>query len=197
MKEENIDERIERVIRSVSTKKKDMAMWSTENAKMKLRKRRIINFGISAAASVAVFAIVGICYLTFYWKESGPTSDLSPSPLSYEYGSIQPSPEYSNDTTDIEAVKSLINTGKYEDAFDAIEAIEGDTIINYTIPEDRKQQIRMLHYLRKYELEWLKIETLIKLNKKTEAIDLLNQYVKKEGAHKINAQQLLENLNDE
>lgn len=196
MKEENVDERIERVIRSVAAKKKDMAMWNTENAKIKLRNKQIRIFGLSAVASVAIIAVVGIWYLTFYWKESGPKQDLSPSYVSYEYSAKQPSYDYSSEDSDIIAVESLIDSKRYEEALEAIEAILADTIIDSKLPMERKNQIRMLQEDKAYELEWIKIQTLIKLNRKTEALDLLTNYVEMSGPNQIKAKELMDELNN-
>lgn len=196
MKEEKIDERIERVIKSVATKKKDMAMWDTENEEMKLQNRRKRNFGLSVAASVTVLAVVGSTYLIFYWKESGPSSDLSLSNASYEYSAKQPSFDYSSESSDIKAIESLIDSERYEEALEAIEAILADTIIDSKLPIERKKQIRILQEDRAYELEWIKIQTLIKLNRKAEALDLLNLYVEKAGSNQYLAKQLQKDLNN-
>ena len=194
--EENIDERIERVLRSVAAKKEDMTIWSTEKTKRELRYRRIRNFGVSAAASVAVLVGVGSWYMIFYWKEAGQTSDLSPSPMSYEYSPKQYSSNYKGDSSDIESVESLIESERYEDALDAIEAILVDTLIDPTLSLERKREIMVFQEDKAYALEWIKIQALIKLNRKADALDLLNHYVEISGSNQNKAKELIDELNN-
>ena len=196
MNEENIDERIERVIKSVAAKKENLTIWNSENAKRELRYRRMRNFQVSAAASVAVLVGVGTWYMLFYWKEAGPSSDLSPSQISYEYSPKQDSSDYIGESSEIEAVESLIKSERYEDALEAIEAILVDTLIDPTLPLERKKQIMVFHKNRAYALDWIKIQTLIKLNRKTEALDLLNHYVEISGPNQNKAKELIKELNN-
>ena len=195
MNEENIDERIERVIKSVASKKEDMIIWNTEKAKRELRNRRMRNFRVTAAASVAVLVGIGTCYMIFFWKEAGPSSDLSPSQISYEYSPKQDSSNYIDESSEIEAVESMIKSERYEDALEAIEAILADTLIDPTLSLERKKQIRGFHEEKAYALEWIKIQTLIKLNRKTEALDLLNHYVRIYGPNQFLAKELMDELN--
>ncbi len=48
--------------------------------------------------------------------------------------------------------------------------------------------------VRQYELEWFKINVLVNLDKYDEAINLLTEYVKKEGQYQADARLLLEKL---
>lgn len=196
MNEENIDERIERVIKSVAAKKEDMAIWNSENAKRELRYRRMRNFQVSAAASVAVLVGVGTWYMLFYWKEAGQTSDLSPSQISYEYSPKQDSSDYIGESSEIEAVESLIKSERYKDALEAIEAMLVDTLIDPTLPLERKRQIRVFLEDKAYTLEWIRIQTLIKLNRNIDALDLLRHYVEIPGPNQIKAKELINELNN-
>ena len=196
MNEENIDERIERVIKSVASKKEDMTIWNTEKAKRELRYRRMRNFRVTAVASVAVLVGVGTCYMIFYWKEPGSSSNLSPSPISYEYSPKQDAANYIDGSSEIEAVETLIKSERYEDALEAIEAMLADTLIDPTLPLERKRQIRVFLEDKAYELDWIKIQTLIKLNRKTEALDLLRHYVEISGSNQNKAKELIDELNN-
>ena len=188
---DNIDKRIERVVRSVATKKELMAIWNTEKEKRNSQNRQIRKFAVKAAASIVIIVGVGMGVMIFYWKEPGPASQLT-----YEYSAKQLSSDYSSESFDIETVESLLESERYEDALEEIEAIMADTIIDPMLPLENKKRIRILLEDRAYELEWIKIRTLIMLDRKNDAVDLLNLYVEKAGPNQYLAKQLQKDLNN-
>lgn len=186
MKEEDIDSRIQRVIESVSSKKKAICQWESERiaseVQRKVATKRWRTYGISAAASVVVCAIGIGLYLN------------RPGEQSFEVTSSVPA--YRGSSTDIEEIKALIDSRKYQDAIQAIDATMADTIIDTAYPEDRKEYLRCFNRSREYELTWLKIKVLVKLDKNHEAISLLETFVQNEGTHQIESRKLLEKLQE-
>ncbi len=189
-KEENIDDRIERVTKSVAAKKKALEIWEQEAEKQPNNTKRTILLGISVAASVTIISIIGINYFSIDTHTPEDSSFVS-----YEYSALQPSSQNNGQDYDIEAVKVLMDSEKYGDAIEAIDAIMADTLIDPALSLEKMKEIRMLHKSRTYELEWLKIQSLIRLNKNVEAEKLLKEYSKIEGQHQKEAQEILNNSN--
>ena len=88
----------------------------------------------------------------------------------------------------------MIDSAKYEAALQAIDATLADTVIDPSFSSERQDYLRSINANREYELTWLKVNVLIKSGKKTEAIPLLKEYVKKDGEHIKEAQTLLNDL---
>lgn len=188
--DENIDERIERVTRSVASKKKDIESWQREAEKKKKNSKRSLLIGVSAAASVAILAGVGIHYITI--TEDSPQND---EPITYEYGAKQSSMIFRGGSDDSESIiEKMIELEEYDEALKGIEAFMGDTVIDSSLPQERQEYIRTLQELRAYKLEWLKIQTLLKLKRNDEAVELLQIYSLKDGENQKEAQELLKEL---
>lgn len=182
MKEDNIDKRIERIAESVGSKKAAMRQWEAEwisdELKRKVAAKRWHTYGISAAASIVL--ICGISFGLFINRGGNN-----------EYGDTSTAPVYRGGSCNIAEIQSMIDSAKYEEALQAIDVTLADTVIDSSFTSDRQDYLRSLNANREYELIWLKINVLIKSEKKTEAIPLLEEYVKVEGEHQKEAQILL------
>lgn len=185
MKEDNIDNRIERIAESVGSKKAAMRLWETDRVsdelKRKVAAKRWRTYGISAAASVVVICGVGLGI--FLNRDRGN-----------DYGVTSTAPVYRGGSCDIVEIQAMIDSAKYEEALQAIDVTLADTLIDPSFTSERQDYLRSVNANREYELIWLKINVLIKSGKKTEAIPLLNEYVKVEGEHQKEAQTLLNDL---
>ena len=185
MKEENLDNRIERVIESVGSKKAAMRQWESEyeaGGKMhKVAAKRWRIYGISAAASIALICGIGI---SLYLDRPGEM----------ERGETTTAPVYRGGAADVAEIQAMMDSAKYETALLAIEATMADTLIDPSVTPERQEYLRSLNASREYELNWLKINALVKSGKKGEAITLLKVYVKIDGNHRQEAQTLLNNL---
>lgn len=185
MKEENIDSRIERAIKDLASKKAQMAQWETEckqeelRRSLSLRKRRI--YYMSVAASVVVIVFVGIG-MYFNNTVSGPKPEIPAAPV-YRGGSV-----------DMDEIEGMMDSAKYEEAIKAIDITLTDTIIDKSLPVEQQNYIRELQKQQSYDITWLKIQCLLKVGKKDEAVTLLRNYAGEDGTHKSEAQQLLEDL---
>lgn len=185
MKEEDIDKRIERVVESVASKKAAMRQWESERIASEMYRKfatkRWRAYGISAAASVVVICGVGLGI----FLNRGVDNDL---------GVSSSAPVYRGGNCDISEIKAMIDSAHYEKALQAIESTMADTIIDSTYPEERQEYIRCVNKNQGYELTWLKIQVLVKLDKKQEAMVLLGKYIKTEGSHQAEAQGLFEKM---
>lgn len=185
MKEEDIDKRIERVIESVASKKAAMSQWESDRissemqSKVATKRRRI--YGISAAASVVVICGVG---LGIFLNRSGDN----------DYGVTSTAPVYRGGSCDISEIQSMIDSDKYVEALQAIEATMADTVIDPSFTSERKEYLRNVNNNREYELTWLEIDILVKTEKYEEAITLLKEYVNTDGIHQEEAKHLLHKL---
>lgn len=199
MKEDNIDERIERVIRSVAAKKKDINMWESERTNFgsgnsALKKRWII----SSAAAAVLITLVGVSYLRHVTYSN--ERELSRS-MSEDEGDLESivdiyygNPVFRGGERDITEIEIMIKECQYEDALLAINTALADTVIDAEMSQERYDYQRNLIDLQNYELTWLKITTLLKLGKTEEAVALLKDYVNETGDHQIDAQNLLNKL---
>lgn len=190
----SIDNRIERVIKSVGAKKAAMGRWESERIAEEERRRILVKrwrtYGISAAASVAVICVAGLgIYMSQYMNQSVDSCPPSMSPM---YPSA--SPMYRGGSRDISEIQEMIATGQYDEALHAIEVTLADTIIDPTYPEERQEHLRSLNANQAYELTWLKIKALVKSDNTAKAIALLKEYVDQEGAHQEAAKDLLRKL---
>lgn len=181
MKEEELDNLIEKAINSVASKKADMAQWDMDNRRRMLARKRWRIYGISAAASAVV--IIGVGISIFLNRESGN-----------EYGITSTTPIYRGGSCDISEIQAMIDSLHYEMALQAIDVTLADTLIDPSYTSERQDYLRSLNANREYELIWLKINALAKSGKTTEAIPLLEEYVKKDGEHLKEAQTLLNDL---
>lgn len=185
MKEENIDKRIERVVESVGSKKAAMRQWESNRvsneAKRKVAAKRWRTYGISAAASVVVIFCVG---LGIFLNRGGDN----------DYGVTSSAPIYRGGSCDISEIRAMIDAENYAEAWQAIDVTMADTVIDPSFTSERQEYLRSLNENRNYELEWLKIDILIKTKKTDEAISLLKEYVKSDGVHQAEAKELLNKL---
>lgn len=185
MKEDNIDKRIERVVESVGSKKVAMHQWEADRVsdelKRKVAAKRWRTYGISAAASVVVICGVGLGI--FLNRDRGN-----------DYGVTSAVPVYRGGSCDIAEIQAMIDSSKYEMALQAIDVTLADTAIDPSFTSERQNYLRSLNTNREYELTWLKINVLVKSQKKAEAIMLLEEYVETEGEHQKNAQTILNDL---
>ena len=174
MKEDDIDKRIERVAESVGSKKAAMRQWEADRVsdelKRKVATKRWRTYGFSAAASIVLICGIGF---GFFINRGGDN----------DYGVTSSAPVYRGGSCDIVEIQAMIDSAKYEAALQAIDATLADT-----------DYLRSINANREYELTWLKVNVLIKSGKKTEAIPLLKEYVKKDGEHIKEAQTLLNDL---
>lgn len=186
MKEDNIDNRIERAINSVASKKAAMAQWEKEYLEMYTRKKaaakRMRIYGFSAAASVILLISIG--FGVYYHKTDSAMSDNPNfSGIVYRGGSA-----------DMEVIANLINEKNYVEALAKINVLMADTVTDPDMLPERRNYLREVQSVRQYELEWFKINVLVNLDKYDEAINLLTEYVKKEGQYQADARLLLEKL---
>lgn len=203
MKEEDIDSRIERVVRSVAAKRAAMRRWEAQGLKPKIdrcaacaapavvaapapaaakpsRKWRL--WVVSAAASVIVILGVGI---SLYIGRGGD-ADVMPS--------AAPPAVYRGGSADIQNIQAMIDNGRYDEALQAIEVTRADTAINPSYTPERQEYLRSLNANRDYELEWLRIGVLVKSGRKEAAVAGLREYVKTDGEHRHEAETLLNEL---
>ena len=185
MKEEDIDNRIERVVESVASKKVAMRQWESDRISSEMQRKvaakRWRIYGISAAASVVVICGVG---LGIFLNRGGDN----------DYGVTSTVPVYRGGSCDISEIQSMIDSDKHEEALQAIEAAMADTVIDPSFTSERKEYLRNVNNNREYELTWLKIDILVRTEKHEEAITLLKEYVNTAGIHQEEAKKLLHKL---
>lgn len=185
MKEENIDNRIERAIESVGSKKASMRQWESERIasemQHKVAAKRWRAYGISVAASVAVICGVGV---GIFMNRGGDN----------DYGVTSTAPVYRGGSCDISEIQAMIDAANYVEALQTIDATMADTVIDPSYTLERQEYLRSLNNNREYELTWLKIDVLVKTHKNQEAITLLEEYVKSDGVHQTKAKELLHKL---
>lgn len=185
MKEENIDNRIERIIESVGSKKAAMSQWESErittDMKRKIVAKRWRTYGISAAASIVVVCGIGF---SIYFNRT----------VDGDFGVSSSTPIYRGGSCDISEIQSMIDSAYYDKALQAIDVTLADTLIDASFTEERKEYLRNLNANRDYELIWLKIDVLVKSKKTAGAVSLLKEYVDREGAHQDEAKSLLHDL---
>lgn len=185
MKEDNIDNRIERIAESVGSKKAAMRLWETDRVsdelKRKVAAKRWRTYGFSAAASIVLICGVGLGI--FLNRDRGN-----------DYGVTSAAPVYRGGSCEIAEIQAMIDSSKYEMALQAINVTLADTVINPSFTAERQVYLRSLNTDREYELTWLKINVLVKSGKKTEAVLLLEDYVKTDGGHQKEAKILINDL---
>ena len=185
MKEEDIDERIERVVESVGSKKAAMRKWESDRISSEMQRKvaakRWRIYGISAAASVVVICGVG---LGIFLNRGGDN----------DYGVTSTAQVYRGGRCNISEIQSMIDSDKHVEALQAIETAMADTVIDPSFTSERKEYLRNVNNNREYELKWLKIDILVKTEKHKEAITLLTEYVNTDGIHQEEAKQLLHKL---
>lgn len=185
MKEDNIDNRIERIAESVGSKKAAMRLWETDRVsdelKRKVAAKRWRTYGFSAAASIVLICGIGF---GFFINRGGDS----------DYGVTSSAPVYRGGSCDIVEIQAMIDSAKYEKALQAIDVTLVDTVIDPSFTPERQDYLRSVNANREYELIWLKINVLVKSGKKAEAISLMEEYVETDGEHLKEAQTLLNDL---
>lgn len=185
MKEEDIDNRIKQVIKSVASKKADIATWERQRVETE-KNRKIIfqkrtTYTVSAAASVAIICGVGI---SIYMNRT----------VDSNIGITSSAPIYRGSSSDISSIAALIDSAKYSQALADIDATMADTVLDPTMSAERREYLRSVQQNQNYELTWMKINVLLKLAKRQEAVDLLNDYINLGGEHQAEAKTLLDKL---
>ncbi len=184
MKDE-MDERIGRVICSLASKKKEMAMWNEEMHRQEVRKKVLVRrwrvYGLSAAASLAI--VFGVGFSLFRSENDSE---------SFEFDFSQP--VYRAGSSDFGDIVSMIESGKYGDALHAINEAMADTVIDPSFTSEHREYLRSLNAVRSYELTWLKIATLVKSGKEDDAIKLLEIYKNEDGVHRDEAIELYNSM---
>lgn len=192
MKEEDIDNRIERIAESVGSKKAAMRQWEADRVsdelKRKVAAKRWRIYGISAAASVIVICGIGIGTLL---KEGGRNVHGVSSPEYTSTASV-----YRGGAVDLSEISAMIDSAQYNEALRAINISMADTTVDLSFTPERQQYLRDLNKSRIYELAWMKIDVLIKSGRKNEAIKQLESFVKEEGVHQSEAKNLLKSLHE-
>lgn len=185
MKEEDIDKRIERVVKSVGSKKAAMRQWETDRVSEVLRRKvatkKWCTYGISAAASIVVICGIGLGFFI----NRGSNND---------YGVSSSAPVFRGSANGIDEIQNLINSGEYENALASINNLMCDTIIDSTLTPERQEYKRSLYRNQEYELTWLKIISLHQLGRNDEAIGILEKYSELEGSHQDESKYMLEQL---
>lgn len=191
MKEEDIDNRIERVIESVGAKKAAMRQWETDRLTHEAKRRfpagKWRKYGISAAASIIVICGIGLGILLNKPADAEP-GDTSLPPVSQ--------PAYRGGSSDIDEISAMIDSARFDEALQAIDANLADTVIDPEFTIERQQYLRELNAARAYQLTWMKIDVLIRSDKKAEAISLLRQFADEEGDHQEEAKNILNELTE-
>lgn len=159
MKEEDIDSRIERVVRSVAAKRAAMRGWEAHGLGPEIDRRAVCAapavaaapapaaakpsrkwrlWVVSAAASVIVILGVGI---SLYIGRGGD-ADVMPS--------AAPPAVYRGGSADIQNIQAMIDNGRYDEALQAIEVTRADTAINPSYTPERQEYLRSLNANRDY-----------------------------------------------
>ncbi|MDE6272594.1 MAG: hypothetical protein K2M31_06265 [Muribaculaceae bacterium] len=192
MNEENIDNRIERVIGKVASKKEMMDRWKRDYEEEQSRKRTIrkrwMLYGIPAAASVVVICVIGLTVLRP--KVGSPDHELS-NVTDIENVNY---PVFRGGESDMNEISGLIESGKYDEAMSAIDSAMKDTVIDASVTPERREYLESVLADRHYELTWLKIQVLIKIGRCDEAKGLLKSYIGLEGDHKEEADKLFKSI---
>lgn len=215
MKEEDIDSRIERVVRSVAAKRAAMRGWEAHGLGSEIDRRAVCAAPAVAAASAGpmpsarsaspapaaakpprkwrlwvVSAAASVIVIlgvgiSLYIGRSGG-DDVMPS--------AAPPAVYRGGSADIQDIQAMIDCGRYDEALQAIEVTRADTAINPSFTPERQEYLRSLNANRDYELEWLRIGVLVKCGRKEAAVAGLREYVKTDGEHRHEAETLLNEL---
>lgn len=189
MKEEDIDSRIERAVNELASKKALMAEWERERAaeaaRKALRIRKMRTYGVSAAASLIVVAAVGTGLYLSHSGSDGPGVAMT---------SHDSAPVFRGGNVGQTEIMALMDADRYEDALKAIDEALADSIIDPALPDEQQEYMRNLYGILRYDMTWLKIRSLIRLDRKEEAIGLLRDYVREDGENQTAAKHLLNEL---
>ena len=188
MKEENIDALIEKAVKSISAKKKQINEWELDESRWQLQNRKKRFYRVGVAASVAIIGAVGLSY--YGSIHNGSQYDvMQSSSYDSQYSSLS-----IETLTGDEEIKALIKMKEYETALEVINQAMKDTETDLIVSDtdNAKELIKK----RIYTLSWIKIQALIGLDRKSEAIILLKEYAEKEGAYQEEAQNILKDLNN-
>lgn len=200
MKEEDIDNRIERVIGSVASKKAAMAEWERDYKEIADRRaaaarpnpRKWRRYVISAVAAVALICGIGFSLFVPQHRDTD-TIEPIPGPLR---SSSSSSPVFRGVEDNIARINTMIDSGRYSEALQAIDKALADTVIDTSYSPERQEYLRDVNRNRRYELTWMKINVLVKTGDTDDALQLLRPYVNEEGKHQRVAEKLLKQLEE-
>lgn len=188
-KEIELTYRIKRSLTDRQQKLHKTAQWESK------KKYRIARY--ATITSVAAMLIVGF-FLTKPVIENGSSNN---SVASATIESPEVLKEKSGEA--IVSVQRSISEGKEEIAIAEITKLEKQNVIP-TLNEVSGGRYIMSHTLESedaeilskdaYELHWLKIQSLITIGKKTEAMEMLKSFVTVEGKYKVTADSLLNSM---
>lgn len=174
-----------------------MARWDKEEElRLKLQGRKMLirrwTIGCSAAACLAVgFFAVRPLFLT---TTSVPDNDFVMPDFSQET-------YYRGGNSDIERLDSVISSRDYAKALAFTDSLINQTQLEIAQFEQRdslteKDSYRKLQYENNlYDLEWRRVNLLLALNNKSEAMSILKEFVYKDGVYKTEADSIFKTLN--
>lgn len=188
-KEVELTYRIKRSLTDRQQKLHKTAQWES--------KKKYRTVGFATISSIAALLIIGF-FLTKPVIENDSNDNLIASAMAE-------SPEVLKEKNReaIVSVKKSISEGKEEMAIAEVTRLEEQNVIP-TLNEVSGGKYLMSHTLESedadilskgaYELHWLKIQSLITIGKKTEAMELLKSFVIVEGKYKATADSLLNEI---
>lgn len=233
MKEEDLDSRIERVIREEGARRHDIAEWEEEWKALqpkvpddvdwedifrydpeererrlaccapppsdsrhhmlagmipepRVRRRRWI---IPVVASAIVVLGLGI---SWYFR-SGSTGEENAYSVPVSSSSGVPD-VYRGGASGVAEIQAMMDSADYAGALRAIDLTLADTAVGDVRSADEREYKLGLIADRQYELTWMKINVLIRLDRTPEAVRMLNDYVYVEGEHQAEARKLYEDI---
>ena len=165
-----------------------MEDWEEDYAKPRSSGKKVF-YWISGIAAIFIAGFFLINNL--FVMESGSPA----SPLPYEYGNMRGGTDF----TDIE---ELLEIQDFETALTQIEkqeqelAEEMDVLKQDSVQDnERKEYERLLIESKMDDLNWLKVQSLLGLGQKDNAIELLNTIRKSNSEYSLQADSLYKNLN--
>lgn len=174
-----------------------MAHWDMEEElRLKILHRRMLirrwTIGFSAAACLAIgFFAVRPMFLT---TTSVPGNNFVMPDFSQET-------YYRGGNSDIEMLDSVISSRDYAKALALSNSLINENRLEIAQYEQKdsltvKDSYRKLQYENNlYDLEWRRINLLLALNQKEEAMSILKEFIYKDGAYKTEADSILKTLN--
>lgn len=168
-----------------------MNQWELEarlKEKVSLQKRW--TYGISAAAAIAV--IIFAVSPMFFVRTTRSGSDFAMP--TFEQSSI------SNTTDDIARIDSLIESKNYIGAFESVDNLleeYNDSLksIKTDSPASSAEQLQIAVIENNiYILNWRRINLLLALDRKNEAVEALKEFMRQDGEYKQEALNLYDSL---
>ena len=189
-KEIELTYRIKRNIINRQKKLSKIVQWE--------RKKKIMVTSVTAIFSIAAMLVIGF----FITKPVLDVKDMNNNPIASS--PIYTSPRATADREKaIVAVKNNISKGMEEEAIAEVNRLEEQNIIP-ALNDVSKGKLLMNQYpgledaevlgQEAYELHWLKIKSLIAIEKTNEAVKLLKAFVQIDGKYKADADSLLQTL---